>query len=111
MPLQTGLWKINVNATISWLEIDSVDVSGNVTGNLFGFLIFGFWDEISQRLTFTHDRSSTAYPGFLFSDQNRMPGIIGGSVFTLAGVCTSLTQNAASADRHTFGWYAQIGSP
>lgn len=104
MPLQIGIWNINTNGTVDQLQINGVDVNGNVAGTLAALQITGFWDEITQRLMFTDGIS--AYSGFMFSDQNRMPGIIGGNVLTLAGCYTS---SGAAADQYTFGWYAQIG--
>jgi hypothetical protein len=50
------------------------------------------------------------FTAFLFQDQFRMPGIMGGSVFTLAGSFTGqMSGGVPDADRPVFGWYAQIG--
>ena len=109
MPLPIGTWTFNQSGSLHPLQINAVDVSGNVTGTLNGGRIVGFWDEISQRLGFTTYVQTGVYTGFLFSDQNRMPGVAGGSVFTLVGVYYG-GMVLADADRFAFGWYAQIGA-
>jgi hypothetical protein len=112
MPLQTGTWKINSNGVLGTLAISSVDPQGKVQGQLtFGgssTAILGLWDEISAKLKFTASDSGgvTAYTGYMWADQFRMPGITGGSVLTLAG---HYETSNGSADKFAFGWYAQIG--
>ncbi len=116
MPLETGTWTINQNGSVGQLTITSVDTAGNVRGTLFGALISGFWNEVSQKLTFISAvpsppnpaQEASVYTGYLFADQFRIPGIKGGTVFTLAGY-VAVFQAAVSAERPTFGWYAQIG--
>jgi hypothetical protein len=118
MPLPTGVWKLNVNGNLGTLSINAVDPHGNLTSpsNIFfpggGVPVQGFWDEGSQRLTFTaveaEARFGDAYTGFLFQDTFRMPGITGSVVFTLSGYVESFTKG--TTDRAVFGWYAQIGS-
>jgi len=115
MPLETGKWTINENGTVDQLTIINVDVAGSVSGTLFGAPISGFWNEASQKLTFVSPtpenlaQGEKLYTGFLFTDQFRMPGVRGGTVFTLAGYFTAFGTGTASVDRPTFGWYAQIG--
>ena len=112
MPLQTGSWKINANGVLGTLAINSVDTQGNVQGALAlaGLAIgpiAGFWDELSAKLTFIAQAGGVnTYTGYLSADQFRMPGISGGTVWTLTGYYESL---GGSADRFAFGWYAQLG--
>jgi hypothetical protein len=116
MPLETGTWTINENGTVDHLTITGVDVAGNVSGTLFAAPISGFWNEVLQKLTFIWPspeilgQPEKLYTGFLFTDQFRMPGIKGGTVFTLAGYFTAFATGTDSVDRSTFGWYAQIGA-
>ncbi|MBV9700155.1 MAG: hypothetical protein JO078_08525 [Candidatus Eremiobacteraeota bacterium] len=116
MPLPTGQWKINANGAIGTLSISSVDTAGNVQGTLMfpgiaSTPILGFWDEISARLMFEFSTTTTAgyaYTGYLSNDQYRMPGLIGGTIYTLTGFY-EVYGGIANSDRFVFGWYAQIG--
>ena len=103
---------MNSNGRLGQLTISSVDTTGNVAGTFFGHPITGFWDEVTQKLSFTANGPPFigAYAGFLFQDQFREPGIQGSTVFTIAGHFIVTTPLGGSADRPTFGWYAQIGA-
>ena len=110
MPLQTGDWKINRNGSVGVLSITSVAGSGTVAGSLEGQPISGFWDEITQRLTFSTGQVQTgasAFFGFLTPDQHRMPGITGDGVVTLVGYYTVVP---SQDEVQRFGWYAQMGT-
>ncbi|MGA8574089.1 MAG: hypothetical protein WB609_00175 [Candidatus Cybelea sp.] len=111
MPLQTGDWKINLNGSVGVLNIASVNFSsGNVAGSFGGQPIGGFWDEITQRLTFSTGSVQTglrAFFGFLTPDQHRMPGVTGDGVVTLVGYYTEVP---SQAEVQRFGWYAQLGT-
>ena len=110
MPLPIGPWKLNQNGVLTELNINEVELNGNMVGTLNNAPVFGYWDEIAQRLAFT-SAGPVTFTGFLSSDQNRMPGIEGGTVFTLVGVYSvSGFATGATADRNAFGWYAQIGA-
>jgi hypothetical protein len=114
MPLETGTWTINDNGSVTTLTITSVDSAGNVTGFLAAAPISGFWNETLQKLTFFRSAAiesgeGRAYTGFLFADQFRMPGLKGGTVFTLAGYVASFALASTSPERPIFGWYAQVG--
>lgn len=117
MPLETGTWTINQNGTVTQLNITSVDAAGNVKGTLLAVPFIGLWNEVLQKLTFIWTVGSgpaapevdRVYTGFLFTDQFRMPGLKGGTVFTLAGYFAAFQTGSTSADRPIFGWYAQIG--
>jgi len=112
MPLTTGTWSININGTLAQINIESVDSAGNLTGTLKFSTettgVSGFWDELSQKVTFFLADQSQAYTGFLFQDRFRMPGLTGSVVFTLAGTYQDFANG--STDRLAFGWYAQIGA-
>jgi|SRR5262249_7071207 len=117
MPLETGTWMLNENGVVGPFQITSVDVTGNVSGTLQGKPIVGLWNEMLQKLSFFwafNDPGTLGpeklYTGFLFTDSFRMPGIKGGTVFTLAGYFTAFNIPPGSIDRPTFGWYAQIGA-
>ena len=117
MPLPIGSWSANVNGQPVSFVIASVDVTGVVVGTInlpapTGVLhVSGIWDEITQKLIFGNSVGFFwVFTAFLFQDQFRMPGIVGGSVFTLAGPFTGpMSGVAPDADRPVFGWYAQIG--
>jgi hypothetical protein len=121
MPLPTGTWSANVNGQRGSLVVTSVDAAGVVAGTInlsapVGALgISGIWDEITQKLTFGPPPTiglGFVFTAFLFRDQFRVPGIVGGSVFTLAGSFTGEISGAAiNPDQPVFGWYAQIGLP
>jgi hypothetical protein len=114
MPLEIGSWTLNENGAVSQIAITNVDAAGNVSGKLAGQPLNGFWNELSQKLTFFWTDTPGAitglqkfYTGFLFKDSFRMPGIQGGTVFTLAGYVVG---GQVSVDRQILGWYAQIGA-
>jgi hypothetical protein len=97
---------------------------GLVSGTLvvgINFPILGFWDEDGQKIVFqvfspSGQGATQVYTGFMFTDQLRLAGIIGGTVFTLAGYFQVLPSGAippsfiqATANKYEFAWYAQIG--
>ena len=106
MPLPIGTWTANVAGGVGPLVITKADPS--VTGTLFGKSLIGVWDETAQKLSFCINDPSVnlkeLYTGFLFQDQFRMPGIIGGTVFTLVGPLTNILARPENRS-----WYAQIG--
>ena len=111
MPIPTGIWTINMSGTLNQLNIAFVDPAGNMSGALLtptaSTAISGFWDELSQKLSFA-SVAQQSFEGFLFQDRFRMPGLSGASVFTLVGSFQDF--GGGSSDRLAFGWYAQIGS-
>ena len=119
MPLPIGSWNANVNGQRVSFVIASVDAGGVVVGTInlplpVGALnVSGIWDEITQKLIFGNSAGFVfVFTAFLFQGKFRMPGIVGGSVFTLAGSFTGqMSGGAIDADRPAFGWYAQIGLP
>jgi hypothetical protein len=120
MPLPTGTWKMNVNGK----ELDFTIQSGGEVFN--GFLLgesqTGFWDEVSQTITFGFSKKTAGpdglaavavFKGYLFkSPENPAPGR--DVVATLAGsVQVNIGSFAAanlitSSRRNVFGWFAQI---
>ena len=128
MPLQIGAWTLDANGTLGQLTIDSVDTAGVLNGSLDlngeHRQIEGFWDEISQEISFNAFQRwvilgidlppnvgihNATYTGHLFTDSTRMAGISGAVVYTLAGSYEASQSTGASARRHLFAWYAQIG--
>jgi hypothetical protein len=109
MPLQIGTWKSNASGALSSLVITGVDTTGHLSGTFAGNRILGFWDEAAQKISFLEMVDLFTFVGFLSQDQFRMPGITGSTVFTLAGHYVAFSA-IGSADRSTFGWYAQIGT-
>jgi len=126
MPLLPGVWAVNVNGMRGELSLDTPSPQGDVTGTLLGQRIDGFWNESSQRITFSVMQDNLpvgvlppvrVYQGYLFSTPPLSPP--GQDVlWTLAGVVTagvSRVNLAAVNDgitpttrRHEFGWFAQI---
>jgi hypothetical protein len=131
MPLPIGTWAANVNGRRCPLAIESVDGSGAVLGHIdaegLGMLpMTGLWDEVTQRLRFclsitggdpTVNSSFALFSCFMFEDSYRMPGVLGGTVYTLVGEVAEISSSGPellpgarrSTDRPVFGWYAQIG--
>ena len=119
MPLPTGTWKMNVNGKELDFTIQSVQ-EGVFSAFLLGQSHTGFWDEVSQTITFgltkgQQDEVSAAavFKGYLFrSPENPAPGR--DVVATLAGsVQVSIGSFAGanlitSSRRNVFGWFAQI---
>lgn len=127
MPLQRGQWQLDMNGTQGTLTINGVDTQGLVTGVLRSGKhaaddnpIIGRWDEARKRLVFhavssgvappnpSTEMFTTAFTGYLFRDEMRMPGLAGDVVYTLVGNYLAFS-DAGTTDRHEFGWYAQIG--
>lgn len=117
MPLQTGTWTINLNGTVQQLGITNVDAQGTLNGFIGGGPFVGFWDEASQKITFSARSGITGgslqvFTGFLFEDQIRITNVTGGTVFTLAGFVERFEDppiSTLTGKRNVFGWYAQIG--
>jgi hypothetical protein len=119
MPLQTGVWHMNVNGVEGDLNIQSVDNNGVVAGMLFGQGIQGFWNEVTQSISFaTHvinvnQITPRFYKGFLFSTPFQpQPGQ--DVLWTLAGFTvdvsgqSDITNVAGNSRRNEFGWFAQV---
>lgn len=125
MPLPIGTWTAIVNGAETPLRIDSPDVQGLFTGQIFGGRIKGFWNESAQKIQFasyaeggggTPNPVFGIFEGYLFRvPANPEPGH--DVTATLVG---SLSASAASlgagvlpgvvptARRQNFGWLAQI---
>ena len=130
MPLQLGVWHINVNGTEGDLNIQNIDAQGIVTGSLFAQQFRGLWDEVSQTITFLAMRQLViptglppgyvpplenvphSYRGYLFSTPPQpQPGqdiqwTLAGSVVDSAG--EAVNGIAGTARRNAFGWFAQF---
>jgi hypothetical protein len=122
MPLPLGIWTINVNGTQGRLEIKEVNILGILVGQMLdGILIEGFWNEVSQMVTFsTHVNQELemlnvreSFKGYLFSTP-QTPGPGQDILWTLAGSVLSTGGNSnifsikATARRNEFGWFAQL---
>jgi hypothetical protein len=120
MPLPTGTWKMNINGKELDFTIQSVQ-EGGFSALLLGQSHAGFWDEVSQTITFGLTKAeqgdvsgvAAVFKGYLFrSPENPAPGR--DVVATLAGsVQVSIGSFAAanlitSSRRNVFGWFAQI---
>lgn len=106
MELQTGVWNINGNGFTGNLNITAIDAEGNITGDVFGNAIQGFWDRTSQRIMFirTPDADSSynqVYTGYLFYTPTT-------GKYTLAGYFEAFTGTGATSSRNVFGWYAEV---
>lgn len=91
---------INANGSIGTLSIASVDAAGNVTGNVFGNGIQGFWDGHQRKLTFIRFEDMTDASHLQIYTGYFTPGLMpsfAGSFEAFSG---------ASAQRNVFGWYA-----
>ena len=93
MPLPTGTWKMNVNGKELDFTIQSVQVQegqGVFSAFLLAESLTGFWDEVSQTITFGLTKGqgpggvAAVFKGYLFrSPENPEPGR--DVVATLAG--------------------------
>lgn len=118
MPLPTGTWKMNINGKELDFTIQSVQ-EGILSAFILGESHTGFWDEVSQTITFGFSKGQggsaavAVFKGYLFrSPENPAPGR--DVVATLAGsVQVSIGSFAeanliTSSRRNVFGWFAQI---
>jgi hypothetical protein len=119
MPLPTGTWKMNVNGKELDFTIQSVQ-EGGFSALLLGQSQTGFWDEVSQTITFGFTKgeqggvtTAAVFKGYLFrSPENPEPGR--DVVATLAGSVQVSVGSFAGANlitssrRNVFGWLAQI---
>jgi hypothetical protein len=79
--------------------------------------IRGFWDEDGQKILLLATAGTLAIPvilvftGYMFTDPMNTTGVTGSVIFAIAGEVESFgaANEATSARRSTFGWYAQIG--
>ena len=121
MPLPLGNWKINVNGKESILNISSVDQSGVLILAFQGAPNFGgFWDEVSQTITFSYASTSQGQPtigifkGYLFrSPSDAVEGqdltaTLTGFLQTNEGTIQTGFIPIGSSRRNIFGWMAQI---
>lgn len=53
MPLSSGTWKANLNGLETVLHLNPPDPSGVISGQLINADFRGFWEESSQKLTFS----------------------------------------------------------
>lgn len=118
MPLPTGIWKMNVNGRELDFEIRSAQ-DGIFSSTFLGRTQPGFWDEVSQTITFGVEKGEGVlgnvafFKGYLFrSPENPPPGrdvvaTLAGSVQVSFGSFAGLNL-IGSSRRNVFGWFAQI---
>lgn len=110
--LAEGTWSVEGNGYRGELVIQGVDAQGRVSGTIYGQQISGWWDEAAGRLTFLRmgdpadPTSYQAWDGYQWDDLNPQPGEnkrshLAGSFETFAGA-------GGTAQRPTYGWYAEI---
>jgi len=123
MPLPAGTWKATVNGAETDFVIEAPNAQGVFQGSLFDTPIRGFWDETSQRLTFTMTvffgpgfPTIALLTGYLFrTPPNAPPGR--DVVATVTGTVQANVGDAGpagafptlgTARRNVYGWFAQI---
>lgn len=126
MPLPTGKWTVNLNGTEGELRIDMMNVDGSFTGSLIATAITGFWNEITQTISFELGMPELIVPigavqpqatrghfvGYLFSTPAApVPGsdikwTLTGFVSFPPGQGIGLAQPTSRRD--VFGWFAEI---
>ena len=118
MPLPTGTWKAIVNGAETALSTATPNAQGQFGGTLFGTAVSGFWDESSQKMTFTYVTvggapETAVFEGHLFRTppdpgpgQDVVASLAGTFQMTVAGSGNKLP--VATARRNTFAWLAQI---
>lgn len=106
--MQLGTWKINSNGYEGELTITAIDAQGKLNGIVFGNPIFGYWDEVANKIMFMrlcepHDPSSfQVYTGYRIKHRHEGPD----TPYTLTGFYEKF--NAATAQRVVYGWFAHI---
>ena len=123
MPLPMGIWKTNINGTEGQLNINSVDQNGNLQMMFGGENVPGFWDEVSQTITFSYvtggnppiNPSIALFKGYLFrtpvnaQEGEDLTAILTGFVQLSAGNSNVVfIPFSGSSRRNIFGWMAQI---
>jgi len=117
MPLPIGTWKMNINGRELDFTIESQQ-EGIFNFTLLAGSNTGFWDEVSQTISFALLKPPNLTPvalftGYLFrTPDNPAPGR--DVVATLAGSVSVTPGSFAGANlitssrRNVFGWFAQI---
>jgi hypothetical protein len=117
MPLPIGTWKMNLNGQEEDFIIRSAQ-DGSFNGTVSGRNIDGFWDEVSQTITFGFSEVRPAptppftalFKGYLFRTP-RTPAPGRDVMVTLTGcvqVSSSTDPLPGTTRRNVFGWFAQI---
>jgi hypothetical protein len=115
-----GTWQINANGWRGELVISSVDSAGNLSGTVFGNPIVGFWNDVSQEITFARSLNSAdpfalqVYKGFHFDANQPLFSSSGGAPTPpfafrmLTGSFEAFSAGGGSASRPTYGWMARM---
>jgi hypothetical protein len=101
-----GTWRINGNGYDGVLSVQQVDNRGQlINATVYGNAIIGFWDDVSQKLSFIrmtdprNPKTSQVYTGYMMEHQ-------GNGGLALAGSFEAFQGTGASAQRVVYGWYA-----
>jgi hypothetical protein len=123
MPLPTGTWKATVNGAECDFIVEAPNAQGVFQGKMFETPVRGFWDETSQKITFTVTvffgpgfPTIAFFTGYLFrTPPNAPPGrdvlaTVTGSVQANVGDAAPGATFPAlgTARRNVYGWFAQI---
>ena len=106
-------WKINANGYEGNLKLTSIDLQGKLHGTVYGNPIFGFWDEVSKKITFMrlcepNDPSTfQIYTGYLFTNPIK-PDAGGTLTYTLTGFFEAFSGTGGVAQRVLYGWFARV---
>ena len=120
MPLPLGTWKVNVDGQEGTLTIQSSDPLRILLDILGKNAINGFWNEISQTITFGFSQGEF--------EENRVSGLFKGHLvrtppfpgpgqdivatltgsLDLIGSVSFLPTVTVTSRRNVFGWFAQI---
>lgn len=126
MPLPAGSWSANVNGVELGLKLGAIQDDGSFRGSLQNETIEGWWDEVSQSVTFRSGEFVATGPNTP-EDATRFRGLYTGYLFrtpptpsagqdvewTLVGSVVTTPPwpsvfTAGTARRHVFGWFAQL---
>jgi hypothetical protein len=106
-----GLWELNANGHIGWLDIPNIDAAGRLVGaKAFGDTIIGFWDEEAKKITFLRSTQSgnhsddQVFTGYYFASG---PEGTFKSVIYLTGSFEAFEGAGGTANRIVFGWFAR----
>jgi hypothetical protein len=126
MSLPIGTWKATVNGTEGTLILNAPDAKSVITGAMLGKGLTGFWDEVSQTITFSvfiraggtdadQVLSFALFTGYLLRvptnpEQGRdvVATLSGSFTMTIASTRNPPFPDVVTSRRNVFGWFAQI---
>lgn len=126
MPRPAGSWSANINGVETELKLGAIQADGSFRGSVQNESIEGWWDEVSQSVTFRAGefvatgantpedatRFRGLYTGYLFGTPPT-PAAGQDVEWTLAGSVVTTppwpsTFAPGTARRRVFGWFAQL---